>query len=80
MQNKNLKVRTYVCVSPQSYLTLCNPVNCSTPGHPVPHQLLELVQTNVHWVGDASPIILFSLLPFSSSLQTLAWLQASSFE
>ena len=33
--------------------TLCNPMDCSTPGFPVHHQLLELAQTHVHWVGDA---------------------------
>ena len=32
----------------QSCLTLCNPVDCSTPGFPVYHQLLELAQTHVH--------------------------------
>ena len=37
----------------QSCLTLCNPVNCSTPGLPVHHQLLEFTQTHVHRVGDA---------------------------
>ena len=37
----------------QSCLTLCDPVNCSTPGLPVHHQHLELTQTHVHWVGDA---------------------------
>ena len=37
----------------QSCLTLCSPVDCSTPGFPVHHQLLELTQTHVHWVGDA---------------------------
>ena len=37
----------------QSSLTLCNPMDCSTPGFPVHHQLLELAQTHVHWVGDA---------------------------
>ena len=38
---------------PQSCLTLCDPMECSTPGFPVHHQLLELAQTHVHWVGDA---------------------------
>ena len=33
--------------------TLCDPMNCSTPGLPVHHQLLEFTQTHVHWVGDA---------------------------
>ena len=37
----------------QSCLTLCNPINRSTPGLPVHHQLLELTQTHVHQVGDA---------------------------
>ena len=33
--------------------TLCDPMDCSTSGLPVHHQLLELAQTNVLWVGDA---------------------------
>ena len=37
----------------QSCPTLCNPMNHSTPGLPVHHQLLELAQTHVHRVGDA---------------------------
>ena len=37
----------------QSCLTLCDPVNCSTPGLPVHHQLPESTQTHVHWVSDA---------------------------
>ena len=36
-----------------SYLTLCDSMDCSTPGFPVHHQLLGLAQTHVHWVGDA---------------------------
>ena len=32
---------------------LCDPMDCSTPGFPVNHQLLEFAQTHVHWVGDA---------------------------
>ena len=37
----------------QSCLTLCNPMDCRTPGLPVHGQLPEFTQTNVHWVGDA---------------------------
>ena len=37
----------------QSCPTLCNPVNCNTPGLPVHHQLLEFIQTHVHRVSDA---------------------------
>ena len=38
----------------QSYLTLCDPMNRSTPGLPVHHQRPEFTQTHVHRVGDAS--------------------------
>ena len=37
----------------QLYLTLCDPMNRSTPGLPVHHQLLESTQTHVHRVSDA---------------------------
>ena len=37
----------------QSCLTLCDPMNCSTPGLPVHHQLPQFTQTHVHGVGDA---------------------------
>ena len=53
----------------QSYLTVCTPMDCSTPGFPVHHQLPELTHTHVHRVGDAiqpsHPVI-----PFSSCLQS----------
>ena len=35
--------------------TLCNLMDCSTPGFPVLYHLLELSQTHVHWVSDAIP-------------------------
>ena len=37
----------------QSCPTLCDPMDCSTPGLPVHHQLLKLAQTHVHRVSDA---------------------------
>ena len=37
----------------QSCPTLCDPMDCSTPGLPVHHQLPEFTQTHVHRVGDA---------------------------
>ena len=43
--------------------TLCNPMDCSTPGLPVHHQLPELIQTHVHWVSDTiQPLILCRFL------------------
>ena len=37
----------------QLCLTLCNLMDCSTPGFPVLHCLLEFPQTHIHWIGDA---------------------------
>ena len=37
----------------QSCPSLCDPMNRSTPGLPVHHQLLEFTQTHVHWVSGA---------------------------
>ena len=53
----------------QSCSTLCNPMDCSTPGFPVHHQLLELTQIHVHHVGDAIQP-LNPLSSFSSHLQS----------
>ena len=55
------------CSVAQLCPTLCDPMDCSTPGFPVPHYLLEFAQTQVHWVGDA---ISSSVIPFSSCLQS----------
>ena len=37
----------------ESCLTFCDPMDCSTPGFPVLHCLLELAQTHAHWVSNA---------------------------
>ena len=51
----------------QSCPTLCDLMDCSTPGLPVYHQLLEFPQTHVHWVGDAIlRIDLFTCLCFKT--------------
>ena len=55
----------------QSCLTLCDPIDCSMLGFPVPHHLPDLAQTHVHWVSDAiqpsyplsSPLLLPSIFP-----------------
>ena len=36
-----------------SVVSLCNPVDCSTPGSSVLHYIQEFAQTHIHWVGDA---------------------------
>ena len=43
----------WCCPVAQSCPTLCNPMECSTPGFPVLHYLPDFAQTHVHWVGDA---------------------------
>ena len=40
------------CWVTKSRPTLCDPMDCSTPGFPVLHYLPEFAQTHVHWVGD----------------------------
>ena len=59
----------------QLCLTLCNPMDYSTPGFPVHHQLPELTHDHVHWVSDAiqpshplsSPLLLPSIFAASGS-------------
>ena len=54
-----------------SCLTLCKPMDCSTPGFPVLHYLLEFAQTHVHWVNDTiqafHPLLSPSLPALSTS-------------
>ena len=61
----------WFCSVAKPYLTLCDPMNCSTPGFPVLHYSPEFTQTPVHWVDDAikpshplSPLLLLpSIFP-----------------
>ena len=54
------------CSVTQSCPTLCNPMDHSTPGFPVYHQLPELTQAHVHQVSDAiQPSVSSSFVPFS---------------
>ena len=58
----------------QSCPTVYDPMNCSTPGLPVYHQLLEFTETHVHQVSDAiqpsHPLSSPSVFPFSFELQS----------
>ena len=62
----------------QSCPTLYDPMDCSVPGFPVHHQLLEFTQTHVHWIGDAIQPSHPSVVPFSSHLQS--FLASGSFQ
>ena len=57
--------------------TLCDPMNRSTPGLPVYHQLPEFTETHVHWISDAiQPSHPLSSLPASESFpmsQLFTW-------
>ena len=61
----------------QSCPTLCDPMNCSTPGLPVHYHLPEFTQTHVHRVGDAIQPS-HPLVPFSSCSQSLPASESSS--
>ena len=56
-QKPEFKVGLYITLQfisvAQSCTTLCDPINCSTTGLPVHHQLPEFTQTHIHRVGDA---------------------------
>ena len=85
----SLKVSVQFSSVAQLWLTLCNPMNHSTPGLPVHHQLPEFTQTHVHRVGDAiyiciyymhiyilyilKNVVLFQLC-FKMSLKGTSWL------
>ena len=49
----NISLFCCYCSVTKSWITLCNPMDFSTLGLSVLHQLPELAQTHVHWVGDA---------------------------
>ena len=52
--------------------TFCDPMDCSMPGVPVLHQLLELTQTHVHRVGDAISMPAGDAIQHSHSLPSLS--------
>ena len=59
LRGKSAEIQAYrhfedCCCSVAKWcLTLCDPMDSSTPGFPVLHYLLEFAQVHVHWVGDA---------------------------
>ena len=61
VKNRNWRAVSFISLGPgnqfssaaQSCLTLCDPMDPSTPGFPVHHELPEPTQTHVHRVGDA---------------------------
>ena len=68
--SENVKHFTTILLlfTPKSRPTLCDPMDCSAPGFPVFHYLLEFAQTHVYqW---CHPTISSSVVPFSSHLQS----------
>ena len=63
-------METFSCSLSKSCPTLCNIMDCSTPGFPVLLHLPEFAQTHVHWVGDAIQPSHPLLPPFSSCPQS----------
>ena len=66
-----MNIAHFCCSVAQLCATLCNSMDCSTPGLPVLHHLLELAQTHVHWVRDAIQPS-HPLSSFSSCFQSFA--------
>ena len=58
------------CSVAQSFPTLCNPMNCSIPGFPVLHYLLEFAPTHVQWVQWCYLTLSSSTTSFSSCTQS----------
>ena len=50
---KRYSTSVIICSVTQLCPTLCDPMDCSTPGLPVLHHLPEFAQTHVHSVSDA---------------------------
>ena len=63
---------------PKSFLTLCDPMDCSMPGFPVLHHLPELAQIHVYWVDDAiqpsRPLSSFNLSCLQGLFLTIKYL------
>ena len=57
-------LKRWCCSVAQSCLTLCDPMDYSTPGLPVPHNLLKFAQIHVHCISDA-------IQPFHPLMPTL---------
>ena len=85
-QHKEISIMKKVTVQfssvAQSCPTFCDPMNRSTPGLPVHHQLPEFTQTHVHWVSDAiqpsHPLTSPSPAPSPSQHQSLfQWVNSS---
>ena len=58
----------FCCSVTKSCLTLCDPTDCSMPGFPVLHHLLEFAQTHVFWASDTIQPSHHLSPPFSSCL------------
>ena len=52
--------------------TLCDPMDCRTPGFPLHHHLPELAQTHVRRISDAIQPSQTLVVPFFSCLQSLS--------
>ena len=69
-ENSSAFLRVHCCSVTKSYLTLCNPMDCSTPGFPAHHQLPEITQLMSIELAMPSMISSFVAL-FSSCLQSM---------
>ena len=69
------------CSVAKLYMTLCDPMDCSMPGLPVPYHLLEFAQAHFYWISDAiqtSHPLLPSAALFSFCLQSFPASESSN--
>ena len=59
-------LKSCCCSVTKPCLTVCDPMDCSTPGLPIPHHLLVFAQVHIHRVGDAIQLS-YPLSPSSPS-------------
>ena len=64
-------LKSCCCSVTKPCLTLCDPMDCSTPGLPVPHHLLVFAQVHIHRVSDAIQLS-YPLSPSSPSALNLS--------
>ena len=64
-------LKSCCCSVTKPCLTVCDPMDCSTPGLPIPHHLLVFAQVHIHRVGDAIQLS-YPLSPSSPSALNLS--------
>ena len=68
VRNSQMEPRNLLLLFSLSVMSLCDPMDCSTPDFPVLHYLPELARIHVHWVNDAIQLSHLLSLPSPPAL------------